>query len=99
LTAFAALRKIGPLESAERVLLIGCGGVGMMGIQFAKAVLGQAPLVADVDRARLEAALACGAALAYDAGDAGTPERIRADSGGGPAPAGGFVGSGRRLAP
>ena len=93
LTAFAALRKIGPVESAERVLLIGCGGVGMMGIQFARAVLGHAPLVADVDRARLEAALACGAALAYDAADAATPERSRADSGGGTAAVVDFVGS------
>ena len=93
LTAFAALRKIGPLDSAERVLLIGCGGVGMMGIQFANAVLGHPPLVADVDRARLEAARACGAGTAYDAGDAGTPERIRTDTGGGPAAVVDFVGS------
>jgi D-arabinose 1-dehydrogenase-like Zn-dependent alcohol dehydrogenase len=93
LTAFAALRKIGPLESADPVLLIGCGGVGMMGIQFAKALLGQAPLVADVDRARLEAARAGGAGATYDAGDAGTPERIRIDTGGGPAAVVDFVGS------
>ncbi|HEY2276131.1 MAG TPA: alcohol dehydrogenase catalytic domain-containing protein, partial [Steroidobacteraceae bacterium] len=93
LTAFAALRKIGPLDSAERVLLIGCGGVGMMGIQFARAVLGQAPLVADIDPARLEAARACSAGTAYDAGDAGAPERIRADTGGGPAAVVDFVGS------
>jgi D-arabinose 1-dehydrogenase-like Zn-dependent alcohol dehydrogenase len=93
LTAFAALRKTGALESAERVLLIGCGGVGMMGIQFARAVLGNAPLVADINRARLEAASACGAGATYDAADAGTPERIRADTGGGPAAVVDFVGS------
>jgi D-arabinose 1-dehydrogenase-like Zn-dependent alcohol dehydrogenase len=93
LTAFAALRKTGALESAERVLLIGCGGVGMMGIQFARAVLGNAPLVADINRARLEAASACGAGTTYDAADAGTPERIRADTGGGPAAVVDFVGS------
>ncbi len=93
LTAFSALKKIGALESAERVLLIGCGGVGMMGIQFAKAVLGSAPLVADIDQARLEAARACGADATYDALDAGTPERIRADTGGGPAAVVDFVGS------
>lgn len=92
LTAFAALRKIGPLEPAERVLLIGCGGVGMMGIQFARAVLGNAPLVADIDHARLEAARACGAGAAYDAADPATPDRIRAD-GDGPAAVVDFVGS------
>lgn len=92
LTAFAALRKIGPLESAERVLLIGCGGVGMMGIQFARALLGHAPLVADIDHVRLEAARACGAGTAYDAAGADTPERIRADNGS-PAAVVDFVGS------
>jgi D-arabinose 1-dehydrogenase-like Zn-dependent alcohol dehydrogenase len=93
LTAFAALRKVGPLEAAERVLLIGCGGVGMMGIQFAQAALGNAPLVADIDGARLEAASACGAGATYDAADAGTAERIRTDCGGGPAAVVDFVGS------
>ncbi len=93
LTAFAALRKTGTLEPAERVLLIGCGGVGMMGIQFTQAVLGSAPLVADIDAARLEAARALGAGATYDAADPGTPQRIRADSGGGPAAVVDFVGS------
>lgn len=93
LTAFAALRKAGPLVGAEGVLLIGCGGVGMMAIQFARAVLGAAPLVADIDQARLEAARAGGAGATYHAVDPGTPERIRADSGGGPAAVVDFVGS------
>jgi D-arabinose 1-dehydrogenase-like Zn-dependent alcohol dehydrogenase len=93
LTAFSALKKIGPLEPAERVLLIGCGGVGLMGIQFAKAVLGSAPLVADIDKARLDAARACGGGATYDAADAATPERIRAETGGGPAAVIDFVGS------
>ena len=84
LTAFSALKKIGPLDSADRVLVIGCGGVGMMGIQFAKAVLGHAPMVADIAAARLEAARACGAGALYDAADPGAPERIRADTGAGP---------------
>lgn len=92
-TAFSALKKIAPLEPAERVLLIGCGGVGMMGIQFAKAVLGSAPMVADIDRSRLDAARACGAGATYDARDSGTPERIRADTGTGAAAVVDFVGS------
>jgi len=93
LTAFSALRKAGPLDGTERVLLIGCGGVGMMAIQFAPAVLGSAPMVADIDQARLEAARAGGAGAIYDAADPGTPERIRADSGSGPAAVVDFVGS------
>lgn len=93
LTAFAALKKIGLLESSERVLLIGCGGVGMMGIQFAGAVLGSAPLVADIDNWHLEVARVAGAAATYDAADAGTAERIRADTGTGVAAVVDFVGS------
>jgi D-arabinose 1-dehydrogenase-like Zn-dependent alcohol dehydrogenase len=93
LTAFAALKKIGALEAGEPVLLIGCGGVGLMGIQFAKAVLGSAPLVADIDAARLAAARTLGAAAAYDAADAAASERIRADTGSGAAAVVDFVGS------
>lgn len=93
LTAFSALKKLAPVEGGEPVLLIGCGGVGLMGIQFAQALLGSAPLVADIDRGRLEAALACGAGAAYDAADEATPDRIRADTGLGPAAVVDFVGS------
>lgn len=93
LTAYSALRKTAALAGAGQVLLIGCGGVGMMAIQFAQAILGGAPLVADVNQARLEAARACGAGATYDAADAGTPERIRVASGGGPEAVVDFVGS------
>ena len=65
----------------------------MMGIQFAKAILGHAPMVADIDAARLEAARACGAGATYDASDPATPERIRAATGAGPAAVVDFVGS------
>jgi len=98
LTAYAALGKVGPLERDERILLIGCGGVGMMGIQFARALLPGAPLVADIDAGRRQAALAAGAAAAYDAADAAAPERIRADTAGGPCAVVDFVGSERSFA-
>jgi D-arabinose 1-dehydrogenase-like Zn-dependent alcohol dehydrogenase len=98
LTAYSALRKIGRPDPTEPVLLIGCGGVGMMGIQFARALFGTAPLVADLDRGRLESALAAGAGASYNAADAGTPERIRADTGTGTAAVVDFVGSEHSLA-
>ncbi|MDE2138397.1 MAG: alcohol dehydrogenase catalytic domain-containing protein, partial [Gammaproteobacteria bacterium] len=94
LTAYSALRKTGRIESDDaHILLIGCGGVGMMAIQFARALFAGAPRVADIDAGRRQAALAAGAAAAYDAADAGTPERIRADTGAGPAAVVDFVGS------
>lgn len=92
LTAYSALKKLGGLEADGRLLLIGCGGVGMMGIQFARA-LGHAPLVADTDAGRRQAALGVGAGAAYDAADAATPERIRADTDGGAEAVVDFVGS------
>lgn len=98
LTAYAALRKVGPMEDDERILLIGCGGVGMMGIQFARALLPAAPLVADIDAGRRQAALGAGAGAAYDAADAATPDRIRADTAGGPCAVVDFVGSERSFA-
>src|SRR3569623_486408 len=36
LTAFAAMKKIGKLGPNDQVLVVGVGGVGMMGVQFAK---------------------------------------------------------------
>jgi D-arabinose 1-dehydrogenase-like Zn-dependent alcohol dehydrogenase len=98
LTAYSALKKAGRIEGEERILLIGCGGVGMMGIQFARALFASAPLVADLDAGRRQAALEAGAGTAYDAADAGTPERIRADTGAGPAAVVDFVGSEKSFA-
>jgi D-arabinose 1-dehydrogenase-like Zn-dependent alcohol dehydrogenase len=93
LTAFAALRKAGPLTDGERLLIIGCGGVGMMGIQFARTLLDRAPLVADIDAGRRAAALGLDAAEAYDPGDKEVVERIRAATGAGPGAVIDFVGS------
>ena len=92
LTAYSALKKAGPMGDEDHVL-IGCGGVGMMGIQFARARSARAALVADIDAGRRQAALAAGAGAAYDAADAATPERIRDDTGGGACAVVDFVGS------
>lgn len=95
LTAFAALRKAGPLPGGERLLIIGCGGVGMMGLQFARSLLESAPLVADIDAGRRAAALGLGAAEAYDPADKEAAERIRTATGSGPGAVIDFVGSER----
>jgi D-arabinose 1-dehydrogenase-like Zn-dependent alcohol dehydrogenase len=70
LTAYSALRKLGPIGANDPVLIVGAGGVGMMGISFAKALFGTAPiLVADIDPGKREAALAAGATAVYDPKD------------------------------
>ena len=77
LTAYSALRKLGPLEAGSPVLIIGAGGVGMMGLQFAKALFGTAPMVADIDPAKRAAALGMGAASVWDGGDPGTAAALK----------------------
>ncbi|MEA2930292.1 MAG: alcohol dehydrogenase, propanol-preferring [Hyphomicrobiales bacterium] len=69
ITAFSALKRLA--ERAERgpILLVGLGGVGMMGLALALAMFPHAPVVADIDAQKREAALAAGASAAYDPAD------------------------------
>ncbi len=83
LTAYSAMRKVGIPGPDDDVLVLGCGGVGMMGVQFAQAVLGKAPLAADIDDARLEAAKAAGAKAVYNTKDPKAIEQLLADTNGG----------------
>ena len=64
------------------VLLVGLGGVGMMGLAFARAMYATAPLVADIDGAKRAAALAAGAAAAFDPADPATRKAVLAATGG-----------------
>ncbi len=59
LTTYSALRKLG--EVTGPVLLIGAGGLGLTCIQLMQALGMPAPVVADIDPAKREAALAAGA--------------------------------------
>ena len=69
LTAFSALKRIAEHARRGPVLLVGLGGVGMMGLSFARALFPHPPIVADIDAAKREAALKAGAAAAYDPAD------------------------------
>lgn len=66
LTAFSALKRVAEHAKRGPVLLVGLGGVGMMGLAFARALFPHAPIVADIDAAKREAALKAGAAAAFD---------------------------------
>lgn len=66
LTAYAALKKAGPLASGDPLLIIGAGGVGLQGVSLAKRVTGVAPIVADIDEAKRKAAIEAGASDAID---------------------------------
>jgi D-arabinose 1-dehydrogenase-like Zn-dependent alcohol dehydrogenase len=93
LTAFGAIRKIGPLSAGDQILIIGCGGVGLMGVQFARALTGQSPLAADIDETRLAAARNAGAASTYNTKDPGAAKKLFLDTQGGVFAAVDFVGS------
>jgi D-arabinose 1-dehydrogenase-like Zn-dependent alcohol dehydrogenase len=93
LTAYGALRKVGKLGPNDKLLIIGAGGVGMAGVRLAKAVTGVAPIVADIDPAKRQAALENGAVEAIDPGGQGAVKEFVKATGGGVAAAVDFVGA------
>jgi alcohol dehydrogenase, propanol-preferring len=82
LTAYAALDRLRDRAARGPALLVGMGGVGMMGLALARALFPQAPLVAETDGKKREAALAAGAAAAFDPADPGARKAILAATGG-----------------
>ena len=98
LTAFSALKRIAAHAKRGPVLLVGLGGVGMMGLAFARALFADAPIVADIDAGKREAALKAGAAAAYDPADPAARKALFKASGGGVYGAVDFVGSDGSLA-
>ena len=93
LTAYGALQKIPALGPKDEVLILGAGGVGMMGVQFAKHLFGKGPLVADIDAGRLQAAMGAGAKAAYNTTDPEALKQLMADTEGGVVGVIDFVGS------
>jgi D-arabinose 1-dehydrogenase-like Zn-dependent alcohol dehydrogenase len=82
LTAYSALKKIGKLPDGQNLLIVGAGGVGLNAIAMAKAVTGQAPIVADLDPAKREAALKLGAKQAIDPREDGIGRTVMKATGG-----------------
>jgi len=98
LTAYAALQRLADRADRGPVLLIGLGGVGSMGFALARTLYGTAPLVADIDAGKRAAALAAGAAGAFDPADPGARKAVLAASNGGVYAVADFVGSDSSLA-
>ena len=82
LTAYAALRRLSDRAPRAPLLLVGLGGVGLMGLALARAMYGGAPYVADIDPKKREAALAAGAAEAFDPSDPSARKALLKASGG-----------------
>src|SRR5574337_277670 len=66
ITAFGAIRKVSGLSEADHVAIIGCGGVGMTAVALQSATSKAKIVAVDPDPAKREAALANGAAMAFD---------------------------------
>jgi D-arabinose 1-dehydrogenase-like Zn-dependent alcohol dehydrogenase len=98
LTAYAALKRVTDRVKRGPLLLVGMGGVGMMGLTLARAMFDEAPLVADIDPTKREAALQAGARAAYDPADPATRKTLMKQTGGGFAAIVDFVGAEQSLA-
>jgi D-arabinose 1-dehydrogenase-like Zn-dependent alcohol dehydrogenase len=97
LTAYAALKRLAGRPERGPVLLVGLGGVGMMGVAIARALFREPPIVADIDTEKRNAALAVGAAQAYDPSDPQARKTVMAATGGGLLAVCDFVGSEKSL--
>ncbi|HXX51721.1 MAG TPA: alcohol dehydrogenase catalytic domain-containing protein [Xanthobacteraceae bacterium] len=82
LTAYGALKRLADRAARGPVLLVGLGGVGMMGLALARALFLEPPIVADIDAEKREAALAAGAAQAFDPADQAARKAVMAATGG-----------------
>lgn len=82
LTAYAALKRHTDRPERGPLLLVGLGGVGMMGLAIARALFSTPPIVADIDAQKRQAALAAGAAQAFDPSDPQSRKSIMAATGG-----------------
>ena len=82
LTAFSALKKLPCSLTGSDIMLVGLGGVGMMGLQFAKSLFGGSPLVADIDPEKRQTGIDTGAAAAYDPTDPEARKAVLKETGG-----------------
>lgn len=82
-TTYSAIKKLGDRINHEPVLIIGAGGLGLMAIEVLKALGAKGAIVADIDAAKREAALAAGALAVVDAKAPDAANQIIEATGGG----------------
>lgn len=77
LTAYTAIKKAG-LHSPEFLVIIGAGGLGLMGVQIAKATTGATVICVDLDDEKLQTAREMGADHILNSKDPQTGQKILA---------------------
>jgi propanol-preferring alcohol dehydrogenase len=78
LTAFGALKKLQPITSAQPIVVIGAGGLGLMSLGLLKILGGKGAVVVELDERKRDAALQSGALAAIDPRQPDAQDRIRA---------------------
>jgi D-arabinose 1-dehydrogenase-like Zn-dependent alcohol dehydrogenase len=93
LTAYGALKRIGPVLKEEPVLVIGAGGLGLMCLNLLKAMGGRGAIVVDTDAGKRAAAMKAGALAAIDGAAPDAVKQVTSAAGGGIWAAIDFVGA------
>lgn len=93
LTAYSALKKVAVNVTDGPLMIVGLGGVGMMGLQFAQAIYDTEILAVDIDPEKREAALKAGASQVFDPAEDGIRKTVLKATGGGAAAAVDYVGA------
>ncbi len=75
-TAYRAVVQLADVHAGDRVVVHGCGGVGLSAVQIASS-RGAEVIAVDVARPALDLALRLGAATALDATGGTVPEQVR----------------------
>ncbi|GAB0116125.1 alcohol dehydrogenase catalytic domain-containing protein [Acidisoma sp. 7E03] len=78
-TTYRGLKRAG-LKPGAFVAVIGCGGLGQMAVQYARA-MGYRPIAVDLDPAKLELAARLGAVATLQAGAGDVPQQLQAIAG------------------
>jgi D-arabinose 1-dehydrogenase-like Zn-dependent alcohol dehydrogenase len=93
LTAYSALKKVGPLGANDPLVIIGAGGVGLSAIRLTREVCGVAPIVVELDTGKWDLAREAGARELVDPRSDGALRALLKASGGAAAVVD-FVGNG-----
>ena len=80
-TAYSATAKLPPLTAADRVAIIGCGGVGMAGISVLRAKGVKNVVACDIDDSKLAAAMKLGAREAVNTRSGDAAQKLRGIAG------------------
>lgn len=81
-TAYSAVSKLGPPLPGHSVAVVGCGGLGLIGIAILRARGYTEVIACDIDDTKLEAARAAGAKHVLNLQRAGAPELVAMAQGG-----------------